>query len=49
MGLPAGARRAALFPVEGRNGAVPDGVLNFAFANTFDLHVVVQYLRFAET
>jgi hypothetical protein len=28
---------------------VPDGVLNFAFANTFDLHVVVQYLRFAET
>ena len=35
--------------VEGRDGAVPDGVLNFAFANTFDLHVVVQYLRFAET
>jgi hypothetical protein len=49
MGLPSGARRAAPFPVEGRNGAVHDGVLNFAFANTVDLHVVAQHLRFAET
>ncbi len=49
MRLPSGARRAALFPVVGQNGAVHDDVLNFAFADTFDLHVVVQHLRFAET